>query len=241
MNAGLGRRPVGRHRRRQAGLRPQPRFAARGAADRCQHRRRFRASRPQHLPRIDTLTYVLAGLDNPENGWGRRDETWSFMATIARSAAPTGSAWATATSPSMSSARSGSAPARRCRDHRRCHPPPRRRAAHPADERRSRADARAERDGWIDFQDYFVRQQCRPVVQDSSSRCGRGPAPARCHGGPGRQRAGGDDLPVQSLHQHRADPCRARPARRHREAAARRSWRSRPSSAAARSRDPRPR
>jgi LPPG:FO 2-phospho-L-lactate transferase len=33
-------------------------------------------------PDIDTLTYVLAGLDNPQTGWGRRDETWSFMATL---------------------------------------------------------------------------------------------------------------------------------------------------------------
>ncbi len=34
-------------------------------------------------PDIDTLTYVLAGLDNQELGWGRRDETWSFMETLA--------------------------------------------------------------------------------------------------------------------------------------------------------------
>jgi LPPG:FO 2-phospho-L-lactate transferase len=33
-------------------------------------------------PDLDTLTYVLAGLDNPETGWGRRDETWSFMAAL---------------------------------------------------------------------------------------------------------------------------------------------------------------
>ena len=33
-------------------------------------------------PDIDTLTYVLAGLDNTDQGWGRRDETWSFMETI---------------------------------------------------------------------------------------------------------------------------------------------------------------
>jgi LPPG:FO 2-phospho-L-lactate transferase len=33
-------------------------------------------------PDLDTLTYVLAGLDNPQTGWGRRDETWSFMATL---------------------------------------------------------------------------------------------------------------------------------------------------------------
>ncbi len=34
-------------------------------------------------PDLDTLTYTLAGLDNTELGWGRRDETWSFMETLA--------------------------------------------------------------------------------------------------------------------------------------------------------------
>ncbi len=34
-------------------------------------------------PDIDTLTYTLAGLDNAKLGWGRRDETWSFMETLA--------------------------------------------------------------------------------------------------------------------------------------------------------------
>lgn len=33
-------------------------------------------------PDLDTLLYVLAGLDNPETGWGRRGETWSFMAAL---------------------------------------------------------------------------------------------------------------------------------------------------------------
>lgn len=33
-------------------------------------------------PDIDTLTYVLAGLDDPDRGWGRRDETWNFMAAL---------------------------------------------------------------------------------------------------------------------------------------------------------------
>ncbi len=40
-------------------------------------------------PDIDTLVYALAGLDNPETGWGRRDETWSFMATLAELGAET--------------------------------------------------------------------------------------------------------------------------------------------------------
>ena len=33
-------------------------------------------------PDLDTLIYTLAGLDNPETGWGRRDETWTFMAAL---------------------------------------------------------------------------------------------------------------------------------------------------------------
>ena len=33
-------------------------------------------------PDIDTLTYTLAGVVNPETGWGRARETWSFMAAI---------------------------------------------------------------------------------------------------------------------------------------------------------------
>lgn len=33
-------------------------------------------------PDIDTLTYVLAGLDDTARGWGRRDETWTFMAAL---------------------------------------------------------------------------------------------------------------------------------------------------------------
>src|SRR5262249_5830321 len=33
-------------------------------------------------PDIDTMTYVLAGIDNPATGWGRRDGTWSVRGSI---------------------------------------------------------------------------------------------------------------------------------------------------------------
>jgi LPPG:FO 2-phospho-L-lactate transferase len=33
-------------------------------------------------PDLDTVTYTLAGLEHRENGWGRSDETWSFMETV---------------------------------------------------------------------------------------------------------------------------------------------------------------
>jgi LPPG:FO 2-phospho-L-lactate transferase len=33
-------------------------------------------------PDIDTLIYTLAGVNNSETGWGRESETWSFMAAM---------------------------------------------------------------------------------------------------------------------------------------------------------------
>ena len=33
-------------------------------------------------PDLDTTLYTLAGLANPKLGWGRRDETWTFMQTL---------------------------------------------------------------------------------------------------------------------------------------------------------------
>ena len=39
-------------------------------------------------PDIDTTLYTLAGIANPELGWGRRDETWAFMDTLAELGGP---------------------------------------------------------------------------------------------------------------------------------------------------------
>ena len=41
----------------------------------------------QHLglhvaPDLDSVVYALAGLSDPNRGWGRRDETWTFMAAL---------------------------------------------------------------------------------------------------------------------------------------------------------------
>jgi LPPG:FO 2-phospho-L-lactate transferase len=48
----------------------------------------------QHLglticPDLDTITYTLAGLANPSTGWGRRDESWSFLESLAQLGGPT--------------------------------------------------------------------------------------------------------------------------------------------------------
>jgi LPPG:FO 2-phospho-L-lactate transferase len=33
-------------------------------------------------PDLDTVTYTLAGLADPERGWGRADESWTFLETL---------------------------------------------------------------------------------------------------------------------------------------------------------------
>jgi LPPG:FO 2-phospho-L-lactate transferase len=35
-------------------------------------------------PDLDTVMYTLGGVENPETGWGRADETWSLMETVQR-------------------------------------------------------------------------------------------------------------------------------------------------------------
>ena len=40
-------------------------------------------------PDIDTVTYTLADLANPQTGWGRADETWSFLETLELLGGPT--------------------------------------------------------------------------------------------------------------------------------------------------------
>ena len=40
-------------------------------------------------PDVDTALYTLADIVNPETGWGRRGETWTFMEAIARLGGPT--------------------------------------------------------------------------------------------------------------------------------------------------------
>lgn len=40
-------------------------------------------------PDLDTLLYTLAGCANPELGWGRQDETWTFMQVLEQLGGPT--------------------------------------------------------------------------------------------------------------------------------------------------------
>jgi LPPG:FO 2-phospho-L-lactate transferase len=118
-------------------------------------------------PDIDTLTYALAGLDNPATGWGRRDETWSFMESLA---ALGGETWFRLGDRDLAihvertrRLRAGETLSQVTADFcRRLDIGPR---VLPMSDDRVRTRVRSD-EGWIDFQDYFVRRQCRPVVRE---------------------------------------------------------------------------
>jgi LPPG:FO 2-phospho-L-lactate transferase len=116
-------------------------------------------------PDIDTLIYTLAGLDNPQTGWGRRDETWTFMAALASLG---GETWfqlgdgdlATHVERTRRLAK-GETLSEITRDFcRRLGVGP---SIVPMSDQRVRTKVQTA-EGQLDFQDYFVRRRCDPVV-----------------------------------------------------------------------------
>ena len=117
-------------------------------------------------PDVDTAIYTLAGVVNPETGWGRRDETWTFMAALQRLG---GQAWfklgdadlathvertrrlragETLTSITAHLAQSFGVKSRIL----------------PMCDEPLRTVVETDQ-GPLAFQDYFVRAQCRPIVR----------------------------------------------------------------------------
>ncbi|MGE4047649.1 MAG: 2-phospho-L-lactate transferase [Acetobacteraceae bacterium] len=130
-------------------------------------------------PDIDTVTYTLAGLANREVGWGRHDETWSFMETME---ALGGETWFRLGDRDVAlhvertkRLRRGEALsvvtadlALRLGVRQRILPM-------SDDPVRTRL---LTEQGWIDFQDYFVNRRCEPVVKQLEFH---GAATARAH------------------------------------------------------------
>jgi LPPG:FO 2-phospho-L-lactate transferase len=118
-------------------------------------------------PDIDTLLYTLAGIDNPELGWGRRNETWTFMAALE---ALGGETWFKlgdgdlATHVERTRRLAAGESLSRITDDFRYRLGISARLLPMSDERvrtRLRTD-----EGWLDFQDYFVRLRASPVVRE---------------------------------------------------------------------------
>ena len=118
-------------------------------------------------PDADTLMYTLAGLDNTKLGWGRQDETWAFMETLT---ALGGQDWFRLGDRDLAvhvertrRLKAGESLSAVTADFcRRLGVGPR---VLPATDDRLRTRLRTD-DGWLDFQDYFVRLQCRPQVRE---------------------------------------------------------------------------
>ena len=117
-------------------------------------------------PDIDTLLYTLAGLADPDRGWGRRDETWTFMEALEQLG---GETWFRlgdgdlALHIERTRQLAGGATLTEVTEHVR------RRLGIPAaiipmsnQPVRTRLNTSA---GWLDFQEYFVRRRCEPMVR----------------------------------------------------------------------------
>lgn len=117
-------------------------------------------------PDIDTLLYTLAGLDDPVKGWGRREETWTFMKAIA---ALGGESWfllgdgdlATHVERTRRLA-AGETLSMVTEAFRRQFGIASRIV--PMSDQSVRTRVRTD-EGWLDFQHYFVRRRCEPRVE----------------------------------------------------------------------------
>lgn len=119
-------------------------------------------------PDIDTLMYTLAGLADPERGWGRRSETWHCMEALEQLG---GETWFRLGDRDLATnierthlMRSGHSlteiTARFC-DHlgvTTC--------ILPMCDGRVRTRICTQDGTWLAFQDYFVRLRCEPVVRE---------------------------------------------------------------------------
>jgi LPPG:FO 2-phospho-L-lactate transferase len=118
-------------------------------------------------PDVDTLLYTLAGLDNPELGWGRRDETWTFMKALSNLG---GETWFNlgdgdlATHVERTRRLAAGESLSEITDDFRLRLGISARLL-PMSDARVRTRLRTE-EGWLDFQDYFVRQHCAPIVRE---------------------------------------------------------------------------
>jgi len=124
----------------------------------------------QHLglaisPDIDTLLYTLAGLDNQTTGWGRRDESWNFMAALE---ALGGETWFRLGDRDLAThiertrrLGAGETLSQITDDFCRRFGIATRILPMSDDPVRTRVKTK---NGWLDFQPYFVRRRCEPII-----------------------------------------------------------------------------
>ncbi|MBM4069653.1 MAG: 2-phospho-L-lactate transferase [Planctomycetes bacterium] len=117
-------------------------------------------------PDLDTLVYTLAGLAHPEQGWGRRDETWTFMSALEQLGGETwfrlGDADLAMHVERTRRLAAGETLSELTDRLRRKLGIATRILPMSDDPVRTRLETDT---GWLDFQDYFVRLRCAPRVR----------------------------------------------------------------------------
>lgn len=116
-------------------------------------------------PDLDTVMYTLAGLNNPETGWGRAGETWQFMRALG---ALGGTTWFNLGDLDLAThvertrrLKAGDSLSAITADF--CTKLGIAARVVPMADGPVRTQVRTA-DGWMDFQDYFVRLRCAPSV-----------------------------------------------------------------------------
>lgn len=122
-------------------------------------------------PDIDSTLYALSGLDDPVRGWGRRDETWTFMSALKQLGAPS---WFNLGDGDLAlhvertrRLRAGEPLSSVTRTLARALGIENDIVPMTDDEVATRV--RIE-DGWIEFQEYFVGRRCEPAVSEIKFR-----------------------------------------------------------------------
>jgi LPPG:FO 2-phospho-L-lactate transferase len=118
-------------------------------------------------PDLDSVLYALAGLSDPVKGWGRREETWRFMGALQGLG---GESWFQlgdtdlAVHVERSWRLAQGAPLSEVTAHL-CKALGITARVLPMSDDPVRTRVLTG-EGWLDFQDYFVRRQCQPAVRE---------------------------------------------------------------------------
>ena len=123
-------------------------------------------------PDLDTVMYTLAGIANPQTGWGQASESWSFMQALERLDGPV---WFRLGDRDLAThvertrrLRAGESLSQVTRA--LCERLGVRHALVPMSDDPVRTIVHTD-EGSLDFQNYFVRRQCAPRVQRIEYRC----------------------------------------------------------------------
>jgi LPPG:FO 2-phospho-L-lactate transferase len=118
-------------------------------------------------PDLDTVMYTLGGIANPETGWGQSGETWSFMDALGKLGGP---AWFRLGDRDLAThvertRRLAGGETLSGATRALCERLGVRHAIVPMSDEAAPTRVRTD-EGWLDFQHYFVREQCRPAVRE---------------------------------------------------------------------------